>query len=68
MFAATLVATYLTPVPYGFIYPIGFIIIVGSYVAWSIFGRDIDATKMVEEPWDSELPPINEDSKKDQPN
>ena len=60
-----MVAMKLTPVPWAFIYPAGFILVVGVYVAWSI-RRGVKQAfeveeKTIMEEWD-ELKSENSDS------
>ena len=53
-FVATLTAMSLTPVPYGFIYPIAFIVICGAYVIWKVNQEEPEPEESIIDEWERE--------------
>ncbi|MFK7766741.1 MAG: hypothetical protein AB8B55_05930 [Mariniblastus sp.] len=59
-FIATLVASQLAPFPYGFIYIVGFVFAVSSYIGWLFYRLDSEMKQTPVEPWDNDLPPVED--------
>jgi hypothetical protein len=54
LFVATIIASLQAGYPYGFIYTFGFIIVAGSYVAWSITRESPEPVETILNEWDTE--------------
>ncbi len=68
-FVATIVATLLSKYPYGFIYPIGFVLITSAYIIWSITRPLADVAESIVYEWEMERlaeEEANSDSVEDQ--
>ncbi len=53
-FAATIIATLQSPVPYAFIYPAIFVVIMATYVIWSITRPDSEPRETIIDEWEQE--------------
>ena len=53
-FVATIVASLLSKYPYGFIYPIGFVLITSAYVIWFVTKTMPDVADSIVHEWEME--------------